>query len=110
MTSNGEGEQFEIDCVGWHTQTKGNPESREKIEKRFRVFATYLQDHGLTARRIPGAREALGDDFAIHSKDLTAEGMAFVRAVYDKWLKKIDNGMSPDDVRMLDKALAKLRG
>jgi len=110
MTSNANDPKRDIDRVGWHTRTPGNTESREHIEHRFRVIATYLQDRGLTVRPILAPGGTIDDDFAINAHDLTDEGMAIARAAYHKWLTKVDKGMPPDDVSLLDKALAKIRG
>jgi hypothetical protein len=49
------------------------------------------------------------DDFEVASDGLTADGLAVMRVAYDKWVQKIDNGMSPEDVTLLEKALKKVR-
>ena len=41
---------FVIDQVSWHTRTEGNPESREQIEKRFRVLFGFLAKHQLLSK------------------------------------------------------------
>lgn len=101
---------FAIDKVSWHVNTPGNTESREHIARRFSIFSQFLQVNQLTVRDV-GCRESdIKDDFGIMSDDLTEEGLAVVKAAYDKWLTKVDNGMPPEDVTLLEKALKKIRG
>jgi hypothetical protein len=33
-----------------------------------------------------------------------------MKEAYAKWLRRIDRGLSPDDLRILEKGLAKVRG
>lgn len=100
---------FTIDQVSWHTSTRGNPESREHIIRRFHAIAHFLQDRGLTVRPLAGDLKDVQDNFAISSADLTDEGLALMRAAYDKWLQKVDQGMDIGDLSLLDKALQKIR-
>ena len=99
-------QEFVIDQVGWHTQAD-NIETREHVLRRFAILARFLDDHGLT--RSPVATRAIDDAFAIRSTDLTEDGLQLMRAAYDAWLRGIDRGRSPEDVRSLEKALRKLR-
>ena len=101
-----------IDKVGWHTGTPGNTESREAIHRRFRAIIKFLQDNRLTVRQIasPDPAAALTDETAIRTVDLTEDGLRLVKRCYDKWLRRIDNGMSPDDMSILERELQKLRG
>ena len=100
---------FTIDQVSWHTSTPGNTESREHIIHRFHVIACFLQERGLTVRPLVGDENEIQDSFAIASSDLTEEGLALMRASYDKWLQKVDEGMRAEDVSLLEKALKKIR-
>lgn len=98
-------DSFPIDAVVWHTQVQGNPESREHILERFRSVAAFLKRNGLLARELPG----VDDTFLLHSDDLTDEGLALMKAAYDKWLQRVSRGAAPSDVAPLETALAKLR-
>lgn len=100
---------FTIDQVSWHTQTPGNTETREQIVHRFWVIANFLQSNGLTSRDLSCREEDIGDSFGISSDDLTSEGLAVVKAAYDKWLQKVDGGMPPEDVGLLTRALGRVR-
>lgn len=100
---------FTIDQVSWHTATRGNPESREHIIRRFYVIAHFLQERALTVRPLVGDVKDIQDDFAISSSDLTDEGLALMKASYDKWLQKVDEGMVIEDLSLLEKALKKIR-
>ena len=99
---------FTIDKVEWHTSTPGNPEPRELTIRRIFAVASFLQSHGLTNRTLVGRLEDVTDDFAIESRDLTERGMALLRQAYDKWLRKVDRGMAPEDLSLLEKALRAL--
>lgn len=96
---------FTIDQVSWHTNAPGNIESREHIARRFAAVANFLQDSGLTVRNLSCPEEEIGNDFAINSEDLTEEGLAVIKASYNKWLTKVDNGMPPEDVSLLENTL-----
>ena len=96
---------FIIDQVSWHTATAGNPETREHIIQRFYAIAAFLQKHGLTVRTLVSEPKDIRDDFAISSSDLTERGLAMMRACYDKWLQKVDEGLDPNDLSLLERAL-----
>ncbi|MBA4078141.1 MAG: hypothetical protein C0508_24150 [Cyanobacteria bacterium PR.023] len=103
MTSN-----FTIDQVSWHTKVVGNPESTEQILRRFWLVVDFLQRNGLTKKTLASSPERITDDFAINSNDLTPTGLDLMKKAYDRWLTKVDEGMSPDDLSILEKALAKM--
>lgn len=100
---------FTISKVGWHTSTIGNTEPREKTIRRTFVFANFLQQNGLTVRRLVESEGEIDDDFTIRSDDLTEEGMTVVKLAYDKWLRKVDRGMDPSNIAVLERALKKVR-
>lgn len=100
---------FMIDQVSWHTNTSGNTETREQIIRRFFVIASFLQENGLTARNIACPEGEIDDNFGISSADLSDQGMIIMRAAYDKWLQKIDNGMPPEDLSVFLRALKQVR-
>jgi hypothetical protein len=99
---------FTIDKVAWHTKTPGNPETREHIWTRFFTFTKFLQHNGLLVRKLLDSEEEITEDFAIHSDDLTQDGLVFVKAAYNKWLKKLDAGGDPTNVSLLEKHLRKI--
>jgi hypothetical protein len=47
----------------------------------------------------------ISDDFSIEASDLTETGLEVMRKAYDKWVRKMDKGMSPSDTSLLAKAL-----
>jgi hypothetical protein len=98
---------FIIDQVSWHTKVAGNPETRAHIVARFWAVANFLQNNGLTHRKLVQSPSDIGDEFAISSVDLTERGLALMKKVYDKWLTKVDEGASPDDMSMFEKQLSK---
>lgn len=96
---------FTIDQVSWHTRVVGNPEARERIVLRFWSVVDFLQRNGLTNKPLASSLEDIGDDFGIGSADLTPAGLALMKKAYDKWLTKVDEGMSPDDLSIFEKTL-----
>ena len=99
---------FTIDQVSWHTKVSGNPESKERITSRFWVIVDFLQRNGLTNKVLASSPDDIDDDFSINSSDLTPIGLALMKRGYDKWLTKVDEGMLPDDLSILEKILAKM--
>lgn len=100
---------FVIDQVSWHTRTPGNTETREHIVKRFYVIAKFLQDNELSLRQLVRDEQEIDDEFCIASGDLTEEGLAVMKSAYDKWLQKVDNGMPPEDLTILNRALSRIK-
>src|SRR5512146_45601 len=100
---------FTIDQVGWHTRVKGNPETREHIERRMRALFGFLDRNGLLQANAPRApSHELGDDFRLESQHLTERGLALVRRAYQPWLEAVDKGTSPENVSILENALAQM--
>jgi len=99
------GESFTIDKVSWHTQTPGNPETREQTIARILSVVTFLQEHGLTKRVLASSAHDISDEFSIEAADLTEQGLELMRRAYDKWVRKVDKGMDPKDTSLLAKAL-----
>jgi hypothetical protein len=100
---------FVIDQVSWHTSTPGNTETREQIIRRFYSVAKYLQDNQLTTRTLLSDPSDVTDEFALRSEDLTEEGLALMKAAYDKWLRKVDQTMDSSDLTIMERALKRLR-
>ncbi|MDG2532201.1 hypothetical protein P6144_00940 [Sphingomonas sp. HITSZ_GF] len=100
---------YMIDQVYWHTETPNNSETREQIVRRFFIVANYLESQGLTVRNLRCREEDITDIFGIKSDDLTEEGLLLMKAVYDRWLTKIDSGMPPEDMTMFETALTRAR-
>jgi len=101
---------FTITKVAWYTHS-AEVFPRDEVVKHFRTIARFLDENGLSSRKLldPVDRE-IGDDFAIGSDDVTAEGLVFMKQGYQKWLKAIDRGKPPDDDAVLERELAKQRG
>lgn len=105
-----EGMRFTITKVAWYTQRADDAFSRDAVLTQFRTLARFLDENGLSTRKLldPSDRE-LDDEFAIASDDLTEEGMEFIRGGYERWLNALDRGKSPADTTFLERALAKQR-
>lgn len=103
-------DSFLIDQVSWHTRTPGNPEAREAIDRRFRALFSFLDRNGLLKQNAPAVTAGLlPDDFGLKAEHLTEEGLLVMKAAYDRWLAAVDHGTPPEEVKILEKALAKLR-
>jgi hypothetical protein len=104
---------FVIDKVAWSTNRKIDPpipNYRDKTIDYFYSLATFFQSNGLTRRILVNNKSEIDDDFEIHSDDITDEGMKIMKVAYTKWLARVDQGMDPYNVTILEKALAKVRG
>jgi len=100
---------FTIDKVSWHTSTIGNECAVPRIHNYFRSIISFLQKNGLVNDTILSETDEISDDVAIISDNLTEDGLELMKKSYDKWLKRVDKGMSPTDVTILEKELAKIR-
>ncbi|MCC9609409.1 hypothetical protein LOC68_05355 [Blastopirellula sp. JC732] len=86
-----------------------SPQGRMETERWFVAFVNFLQDNGLTARKLLKKGQTPDESFEIWESDLTEEGVAVVDKAFDRWLGALDRGKAPDDVSILEKALAKIR-
>jgi hypothetical protein len=100
---------FIVFKVSWLTQAPGLEGDRDVTIQQFYQVTKFLQDHGLLHRQLMKDVADITDDFTLSSEDLTDDGLAVMRAAYHKWLTKVDNGMSPEDWSLLEKALKKVR-
>ena len=96
---------YTIDKVGWHTKTQGNPETKESIDARFKTICSFLNENSMTVTDIFIPKTELSDGFELTTNQLTEQGMEYIKRVYDKWLKRIDNGASPLDTTYLTKQM-----
>jgi len=102
-----------IDKASWHTQRPRNYEfDKTRIYKYLRSLIDYLTANGLLNNPILAADQEVTDDTQIMASDLTEEGYEFIKVVYgkSKWIDMVVEGKkSPDDYKLLDKALKKIR-
>jgi hypothetical protein len=104
-------DSYTIDRVSWHTQTPGNPETKNHIDRRFRALFDFLRRHALLKADapLPSPEGTLPDDFELHTAHLTDLGLEVMRTSYDQWLSALDRGTPPEKVTILENALAKVR-
>jgi hypothetical protein len=100
---------FTITKTSWILGRGGDDRPKEVIFARFWALAKFLQDNSLTTRRLASSLVEVDENFGLNSDDLTDEGLALIKSGYNAWLKKVDKGMDPNDVRVLQKALDKIR-
>lgn len=100
---------FIIIKVGWLTNTPGYGDMRDEIIDHVYSIAKFLQKNKLTQKPLISNRSEIDDEFSISSDDLTEEGLSLMKLSYDKWLRKVDRGMSPQNTTLLEKTLRKIR-
>lgn len=100
---------FVIDCVGWHTQRRGNEGLEEVYRTIYGTLIRFLQHHQLLTREILPDGAPVSDATAIRRGDLTEEGFQFIQQNYSRWLDRIDMGADPTDTCYLERALTKIR-
>lgn len=98
---------FVISKVGWHTKKIGSTETIEQIHLRFRSLIDFLQNNGLTTKVILEKNAPITDELAIKVSDLTENGFQLIKKCHDKWLRGIDKGKNPTDMRVFEKELTK---
>lgn len=93
--------------VGWFTRPGwATPEA--KVHAFYRALVHYLQAHQLTVRLVLERNEPLTDESKLMRSDVTDKGFLLYQRTEQKWLKGIDRGKKPDDMKIFDKELAKL--
>lgn len=101
-------DDFVIDQVSWHWKSGSEPP--EKTLVRFKAVVRFLQAHGLVRTTLLKDGDEPTERFCIRASDLTDEGLRLMKVAYDPWLRKVDEGKAaPDDVRLLEKKLERLR-
>jgi hypothetical protein len=104
-------QDFTIDKVSWHTETPRNYEfDNTIIYKYFKSIINYLEANNLIVRPLNEGNKEITEETKIMASDLTEEGLLVMKATYRKWMDKVVDGkISPDDYKLLDKALKKIR-
>ena len=104
-------EDYTITKVSWHTQRPRNYEfDTTIIYKIFQSVIEYLEKNNLAAKPLNGGSTEITEETQIMLSDLTVEGHLFMKAIYNKWMDKVMEGkVAPDDYKLLDKALKKIR-
>lgn len=72
---------------------------RQLIVRRFWQYLRFLQSHGLTTRTIAGSLADVDDSTELRSRDLTPDGLRFVRRSHTRWTHRlyIDEGAKKED-------------
>ena len=94
--------EFTIDKVSWHTKTEGNPETDMQIVERFWAIVDFLQKNDFVITKLLNGPEDIDSDFCIMSSNLTNDGLEIMASCYDKWLSKVDHGMSPNNFAIFE--------
>lgn len=75
------------------------------IVKYHYCLVKFLQDNNLVRYPLIQSIDDIDDDFAVFDEDLTDDGVKVIELSLDDWSVQIQNGMDPQDISILDKAL-----
>jgi hypothetical protein len=89
----------------------GSPEPLNDRRRRFWAFVSFLQKNRLTTRTVAPSFEDVSEASCLKRSDLTDEGMLIAKTGYQSWLRAADKRKEKnfEDVRILERALAKIR-
>jgi len=100
---------FAIARVKWAADLKGSTQTLPEIAHEFWVLVEFLQREGLMTRRVASSEMEISEDFAIMRSDLTALGYELIKMSYEKWLNGLDRGKPPEDLRVFQRDLTRVR-
>ena len=69
----------------------------------------FLEDNNLLSKTSKLSTKTFNDDFELHGSDLTDEGDELYDTGVQKWYDSHDRGQSPDNIKILEKYLKKIR-
>lgn len=96
---------FTVTTMKWHLGKPYEPAIRAGLL----TLARFLDEHGLSTTPLAPPDGQVPDDFRIMSDNLTPDGLALYKECNVRWLNAIDRGKPPEDTKILEKALAKVR-
>ena len=89
------------------------PEEQERSRRLYEHIILFLQDNGLTTRRILAEGERVADETAIRVRDLTPEGFCFysfgILAWLDRYGRNKDKDKAINDLSFIEKKLKTFR-
>jgi hypothetical protein len=98
---------FTLLQIGWFTRPSvGTPEA--KVHAYYRALLDFLQQHQLTVRPVLEKDESLSDESKLMRSDLTDKGFILYGLAEQKWLKGIDRGKDPTDMKVFANELARI--
>ena len=98
---------FTLLKIGWFTRPDvETPEA--KVHTFYRALIQFLQEHQLTVKLLLEQGEPLTDESKLMRSDLTDKGFLLYQRAEQKWLKGIDRGKDPTDMRVFAKELTKI--
>ncbi len=97
---------FVVDDANVHLAASKNNDYRTRVKQRFSAVIHFLQNNGLTTRKLLADSDEVTSDLKILRSDLTDTGFRVMEVAYDKWLRGINKGKRIDDLSILIKALA----
>lgn len=93
--------------VAFMLQASRRTSWRNDVFARAEATASVLTDERLSTSDLRARFAADGEGFRVTYGDLTAEGLAFARERYDRWLAEGDRPKADRSVAALDAALRK---
>ena len=86
-----------------------DPDWKEKSRKESYNLLKFLEDNDLLSKTSKLSTKTFSDDFELYGSDLTDEGYEWYDLARDKWSDSFDRGQSPDNIKILEKYLKKIR-
>jgi len=108
---------YVITRVDWDLPSN-QPGSRfrlDELREEYWSFFSFLQDNGLSTRKLASRKEDISGETELTVGDLTEDGMELIRTGYQRWLEALDRAgpagrrQKAKDVTLLSKYLAKIR-
>lgn len=102
----GEVPLYSIDVLLLASKNRG---WRQRTYQTARVMIDFLQSNGLTKKILVPEGERPPDDFELLASDLTEAGREVALVAIHDWLEAVDRAGTPEDVTLLEQALARVR-
>ena len=87
------------------------PDADWKDHHRLRAMTLlkFIEQNNLISKDSKLSLETIIDDFELYGSDLTDEGFEWYVLAVDRWYDSFDRGQSPDNIKILEKYLKKIR-
>ena len=82
---------------------------KEHCRKTAYNLLKFLEDNDLLSKTSKLSTKTFSDDFELYGSDLTDEGDEWYDLAVNRWYQSFDRGQSPDNIKILEKYLKKIR-
>lgn len=104
--------EFIIDACKWYLCEDMDNSSKSDAIKSFRYryepLLGFLLESKLFKQKIP-KKDIDWQHFELRFSDFTEEGLELVMCCHDRWLDRIQKGISPENINLWKKQLSRLR-